>query len=228
MKVQHSVNSHSIGTEDAIYDFASSISSSKGHNNINNSKQQVRNVVMHVVHNGQSLNQKYDPNQNSLLHLAVMHELEDCVDKLLSAGANPCEKNCIGQTPSDIAIELGNQILLQKLNRREDYWNYLQTGGYRHLETNISSYGDIESCQDSIIDRQSLLSSATTKLLVDRNYAAESSGTVDDHLKIVPLAVSSVFEDYCDWNSTTRCFHLKVFLLLLLCMVVLILFGRNW
>lgn len=192
----------------------SSISLNGSKNSDNASKQQVYTFVMHAIHNGQALHHKYGHHQNTLLHLAVLHDLNDCVEKLLSAGANPSERNAHSQTPSDLAIENGNQLILQMLNRREEYRNYLLMGSATNTDV-VSSY-EVDSNRDSLLERQSFMSMASTKQSAINDSHLHNSPkskiyqAVEDNTKIIPLSLGAVYEDYCDWNNSSRCFHLKV------------------
>jgi hypothetical protein len=183
-------------------------------NNNSTSKQQVRTFVLHVIHSGQVLNHKYGNRQNTLLHLAVLYDLQDCVEKLLSAGANPSEKNGDSQTPSDIAVDNGNQVILQMLNRREEYRKHLQIGDTSDRHLHADTTHEVDSYRESIVDRQSLMSSSSSRLLEDSINVSTKSikplRPVEDNTKITPMVLGAVYEDYCDWTISTRCFHLKV------------------
>ena len=58
---------------------------------------------------------------NSLLHFAVMFGLYSDVEQILNLGASSSRKNKVGVSPKDIAVDQGDQIMIQKLGRRDKY-----------------------------------------------------------------------------------------------------------
>ena len=97
----------------------------------NSSKVNIRFLVNETLHKGTFIDRKID-GSNTLLHLAVEYDLADCVVKLLSSGASSRLTNSLGLTAKDIALNNGNQNLIQILGRREDYGNHLQHCGSQH------------------------------------------------------------------------------------------------
>lgn len=82
---------------------------------------EIRRMTHDAISSGAGLDQTDFRGGNTLLHEAVQNDLEDCVIKLLSAGADPNVKNAKGETPFDIALDGGNQLLMHLLSRREEY-----------------------------------------------------------------------------------------------------------
>lgn len=125
---------------------------------------------------------------STLLHLAIQNDLLDCVVKLLSSGADANLTNEDGATARDIALDNGNQIVLQVLSRREEYTMHLQL---------FNRCADVSSSNGSSMDHFSVLASIDPELC-----------TTD--LKMVPLTIGAVYEDYFDWTDSQRCNHLQV------------------
>ena len=76
--------------------------------------------------NGVTVSDVVDDKGNTLLHLSVMHDLPECVVKLLAAGADPKGPlNSEACSPEDLALDAGNQQLLQILDRRGDFMTQL-------------------------------------------------------------------------------------------------------
>lgn len=83
---------------------------------------EIRRMVQDAISSGIGLDKCDLKDGNSLLHQCVLQtDLQDCVIKLLSAGANPNVTNLKGETPYDIALENGNQIAMHLLDRRREY-----------------------------------------------------------------------------------------------------------
>lgn len=89
----------------------------KGNYNAN----EVRRMTQDAISSGIGLDQRDLKGGNTLLHESVLLDLQDCIVKLLSAGANPNVLNLRGERPYDIALDNGNQIAMHLLNRREEY-----------------------------------------------------------------------------------------------------------
>lgn len=83
---------------------------------------EIRLMIQNATSNGIGLDNCDLKDGNSLLHQSVKQDLQDCIVKLLSAGANPNITNARNETPYDIALETGNQIAMQLLTRREEYY----------------------------------------------------------------------------------------------------------
>lgn len=66
---------------------------------------------------------------NTLLHFAVSFGLYDDVVQILNLGASLTRRNKCGWTPKDIAVEQGDQIMLQMLGRRDKYRRQRIRGG---------------------------------------------------------------------------------------------------
>ena len=145
------------------------------------SKAEVEDLVSEAILWKTSID--YLPNGNStLLHLAVEHDLVECVVRLLSAGANIHAVDSAGYKPKDIALINGNQILLQVLTRREDYGKFLSFLDNAHGSTaaadstgsNLNRY--LEICEP----------------------------------KMLQLTFGTIYDDFFDWTDFKRCFHLRV------------------
>lgn len=81
----------------------------------------IRRMTQEAISSGIGLDKTHLKGGNTLLHQSVRQDLQDCLVKLLSAGANPNVTNQKGETPYDIALENGNQIAMHLLGRREEY-----------------------------------------------------------------------------------------------------------
>lgn len=109
-----------------------------------------RRRVLDAIGSGSGLDGQDPKNGNTLLHTAVAHrDMEDCVVKLLSAGANPNVLNANNESPYDIALDCGNQVNMQLLSRREEYKRQiLQSSDLRstlevyHEESLLSTFLD--------------------------------------------------------------------------------------
>jgi ankyrin repeat protein len=113
-----------------------------------------------------------DYEYGTLLHYAVEFSLQTEVIQLLIAGCNTTIKNNKNLTAEDLAIENGNQQLIQFFQRFTKYRN----------KFNISH---------SITYDETLF-------------------TNHHHHNIVGLTLGCVYDDYIDWNNTTRTRHLQV------------------
>ncbi len=146
----------------------------------NSSKVNVRFLVNETLQKGTLIDRKID-GSNTLLHLAVEYDLVECVVKLLSSGANSNIVNSNGYTAKDIALNNGNQIMMQILGRREDYKNHLQL------------------CHPS-----DLLDSANIQ------WPRSAHSPRGGEPRLTPLTLGAVYEDYLDWTDSKRCLRLKV------------------
>jgi hypothetical protein len=146
----------------------------------------IRAMIKDTIRTGKDIDRLVD-GSNTLLHLAVKKDLVDCVVKLLSSGADANIVNEEGHTARDIAIDNGNQVLLQVLSRREEYTMHLRL---------FNRCTDISSSNSNLEQFQVL-------------SAVEQDGAATDS-KMVPLSIGAVFEDYIDWTDSQRCTHLQV------------------
>lgn len=144
---------------------------------------ELRALVKETIRSGRNIDTRFS-NSNTLLHLAVENDLQDCVVKLLSSGADATLRNDNGMTPRDLALDNGNQILLQILSRREEYTLHLQL-------FNKSSEMSFSSNMDHF------------QLLASIDESSTNS-------KMVPLKIGIIYEDYMDWTDSQRCMNLQV------------------
>lgn len=147
----------------------------------------MRAMVKDTIRTGKDID-RHVKGSNTLLHLAVKWDLVDCVVKLLSSGADANLTNEDGYTARDIAVDNGNQILQQVLSRREEYTMHLRLFN-RCTEASSNNSG---------IDQYQVLSAV--------DVADEDS----TDLKMVPLCIGAVYDDYLDWTDSQRCVHLQV------------------
>lgn len=82
---------------------------------------EIRRMIQNAISSGIGLDNCDLKDGNTLLHQSVLQDLQDCIMKLLSAGANPNITNARNETPYDIALDRGNQIAMHLLTRREEY-----------------------------------------------------------------------------------------------------------
>lgn len=73
--------------------------------------------INELLYYGMSLDDLID-GYNNCLHISVINDMRKCVEKLLSAGANPLHLNAVGKSALDLAEDNGNQILYQCMCRR--------------------------------------------------------------------------------------------------------------
>ena len=118
---------------------------------------------------------------NTLLHIAVQMNLCKSVGKLLSAGADPRKENENGDTAYSIALDNGNQMVLQALSLRDEYTVHLRL---------FNRAQDISNSRGSMASVASELCSIVSKM--------------------VPINMPVPFEDYMDWTDSQRCRNLQV------------------
>eukprot|EP00428_Durinskia_dybowskii_P062031 CAMPEP_0170381628 /NCGR_PEP_ID=MMETSP0117_2-20130122/14512_1 /TAXON_ID=400756 /ORGANISM="Durinskia baltica, Strain CSIRO CS-38" /LENGTH=1472 /DNA_ID=CAMNT_0010637215 /DNA_START=229 /DNA_END=4647 /DNA_ORIENTATION=+ len=145
----------------------------------------IRAMVKDTIKTGKDID-RHIYGTNTLLHLAVENDLVDCVVKLLSSGADSNLENEEGFTARDLAIENGNQILLQVLSRRDEYTMHLQLFN-RYTDVSSSASGMDQYLALSALDPESCPTDT----------------------KMVPLSIGAVYEDYIDWTDSQRCNHLQ-------------------
>lgn len=90
------------------------------------SANKVKLMVENALRRGLNLDNPIDSHKNSLLHLCVIYDLDDCMKKLLQSGADPQVYDIHGFSPLDIAVELGNQILCYQISRRIEYIDHVR------------------------------------------------------------------------------------------------------
>jgi len=152
----------------------------------------IRSLVDAAIHKGGASIDQYIDESSTLLHLAIQNDLIDCVIQLISAGADINIPNSDGLTPRDVALDNGNQIMLQVISRREE-------------------------CMMQMFNRkkqkkQGLLSNPS--LAADRGDGTSDylEGEEDRHAKMMPHVLNScsIYEDYLDWTDYQRRLHLQV------------------
>ena len=152
----------------------------------------IRSLVDAAIHKGGASIDQYIDESSTLLHLAIQNDLIDCVIQLISAGADINIPNSDGLTPRDVALDNGNQIMLQVISRREE-------------------------CMMQMLNRkkqkkQGLLSNPS--LAADRGDGTSDylEGEEDRHAKMMPHVLNScsIYEDYLDWTDYQRRLHLQV------------------
>ena len=146
----------------------------------------IRAMVRDTIKCGKDIDRCVD-GSNTLLHLAIQNNLVDCVVKLLSSGADANLLNEDGYTARDLALENGNQILLQVLSRREEYTVHLR-----------------------LFDRSTDISSSTSGMDSFNILASLDPDIIATDAKMVPLLIGTIYEDYMDWTDSQRCNHLQV------------------
>lgn len=158
----------------------------------------IRSLVDAAIHEGgASIDQYIDESSCcTLLHLAIQNDLIDCAIHLISAGADINIPNSDGLTPRDVALDNGNQIMLQVISRREECMMQMFNRKKRKKK------------------KQGLLTIPT--VLADRwdrtiDYLEEEEDD-DGDTKMMPLVLNSctIYEDYLDWTDYQRRLHLQV------------------
>jgi ankyrin repeat protein len=150
--------------------------------NFNNerSEENFKILLSETLSRGQSLDLQFK-NGYTLLHYAVRFNLENECKKLLQSGASVMLKTSNGKTPFDIAMENGNQIILQYISTSAEY--YFHVFGYDDQSNNRLSDGSLSFPLQS-----------DTKHLVEW-----------DMKKNVKL-----YDDYIDWTDSQRSTHIEV------------------
>jgi hypothetical protein len=128
-------------------------------------------------------------NGQTLLHHAVSLNMERETVQLLRSGAQIlCNK--YGKSPIDLALERGNQTMLQLLKRSADYHKYIgakySEAGYNRAKTFSYEGGDAFGASKY----------AWTPLL-DRNSEVTLWGS--------SYRLGEVYEDYLDWSDSQKC-----------------------
>ena len=158
-----------------------------------------RNLLSCVLSGGHSVDLQMRKNQ-TLLHHAVSLDLVKEAIKILNCGAMLTE-NKYGKTPLDIALERGNQIMLQILNRSAEYQNYIKAK-FKELSlpsVRLLSNRKSDTMADTIIGQHKYgwsryeLDEKTNKLVLSQS-----------HLRSV------VYDDYLDWTDSQRATHQEV------------------
>jgi hypothetical protein len=152
----------------------------------------IRSMVKETIKKGLHIDRLVD-GSNTLLHLAVQNDLLDCVVKLLSAGAAANIPNGDGLTARDLALDNGNQILLQVLGRREEYTLHLRL--FNRSSGELSSENSNNT--NTGLDHLQILAS------IEADMQCASA-------RMIPLSVGAVYDDYLDWTDSQRCSNLQV------------------
>lgn len=191
----------------------------------------VQYCIRIAVQSGSYIDQQF-VDGNTLLHMAIMKLLNDEAALLLQAGAHTHIKNDAGMSPKDIAVGLGDQILIQEICRRDEYRVHVlnlpkvskaEFKGPRGSFTTVSS--------DSDEDHDYSRSVVYPFVDLDNNNGCYGSGILFKHV-IRPSCVLSlddytygckpvtrnsesvnhiaIYDNYFDWTDTEKCLHLKV------------------
>ena len=146
---------------------------------------------------------------NSLLHFAVMYELYDDVEQILNLGGSSTRKNTCGLSPKDIAVDQGNQIMIQMLGRRDKYRK-------QHLERTDSTGSDNDVYTPTKVVEQSELTCNIKCCFDSRAISSSSCGSepfnfaeTDDKVLEWRYDAEDVHEDYLDWTDSTRAKRLQ-------------------
>lgn len=144
------------------------------------SKMDIRTMVTDAIRRGVDIDRPVE-GSNTLLHLAVQMNLCKSVGKLLSAGADPRKENDEGQTAGSIALDNGNQMILQALSLRDEYTVHLRL---------FNRAQDVSSSRGSMASIASELCTIVSKM--------------------IPISMPVPYEDYMDWTDSQRCRNLQV------------------
>lgn len=152
-----------------------------------------------VLSGGHSIDLKMN-NGQTLLHHAVSLDLVKEVIKILNCGAI-LMVNKYDKTPLDIAIERGNQIILQILNRSADYQNYLRDkfSNSNLPKVRLASNRENDSLSETVFGQHKYgwseytLDKTTNRLVQRSSYMR-----------------SVVHDDYLDWTGSHRAKHQQV------------------
>eukprot|EP01032_Pedospumella_encystans_P011145 gene11145-12983_t len=139
----------------------------------------IRTMVTDAIRRGVDIDRPVE-GTNTLLHIAVQMNLCKSVGKLLSAGADPRKENENGDTAYSIALDNGNQMVLQALSLRDEYTVHLRL---------FNRAQDISNSRGSMASVASELCSIVSKM--------------------VPINMPVPFEDYMDWTDSQRCRNLQ-------------------
>ena len=157
---------------------------------------------------------KENEDGNTLLHFAVMFGLYSDVEQILNLGASSSRKNKYGLTPKDIAVDQGDQIMIQMLGRRDKYRkqkfermdsktsdndnNYCDDeGNTAHMSTKVSEQSELTCNIKCCFD---------TRAISTSSYGSEPFIFADTDHKVLEWRynVEDVYEDYLDWTDSTR------------------------
>ena len=154
-------------------------------------KENFRVLLEEVLHRGYAIDFELK-NKQTLLHHAVSLNMEREAVQLLRSGAQ-IMKNKFSKTPIDIALERGNQIMIQILKRSADY--------HRYIQTKYSESGFDRMLSTSVDGGEAFGASkyAWTPLL-DRNTDVTLWGPC--------YRLGEVYEDYLDWTDGQRAAYL--------------------
>jgi hypothetical protein len=158
-----------------------------------------RTLLRRVLSGGHSIDMKMNKDQ-TLLHHAVSLDLVKEVIKILNCGAIVME-NKYGKTPLDVALERGNQIILQILNRSAEYQNYIK-----------------EKFGDTCLPKVRLVSNAKSDVMTDTIFGQHKYGWSQYELdkktnKLVQSHShmrSVVYDEYLDWTDSQRATNQQV------------------
>ena len=155
------------------------------------SPESVKLLVESAHSRGLQIDSPVDEQGNTLLHRAIEFGLHSEVNQLLALGANYMVCNALNVSSKELAIEMGDQITIQMLSRRDNY----RRNVHRRSVERLYGARSISNCsQGSDITGHTGL-----------NPYIEVDAKVLDWR----YDVSDVYEDYLDWNDTTRAKRLQ-------------------
>ena len=147
------------------------------------SESATKSAIREVLNSGLSVNDQFSDG-NSLLHLAVAHSLHEEVQKLIAIGVNIHLINRDNLTPLDIALEMGDQVILQLLNHRHELQKYLLAKYPIIMSKYSKHYGYL----------------AAVEAKPGRVMSIPWTGLKPD----------TVFEDYMEWTDKTKLLRVQV------------------
>ena len=168
----------------------------------NETKESFQSLLQIVLNEGYTIDFELKGG-STLLHHSVSLNLTNETVLILNYGGRIL-KNNQNKTPIDIAIERGNQFLLQLLRRSNDYYNYLKSKNNLNFVARVLSSSS-ETTENLIYGVCKYAWSPTYYLVNNSN---------EPNLWGPSFRLGEIYEDYLDWNDAKLVEHLRVFIYL--------------
>lgn len=174
---------------------------------LNNDEKRQKSLVKEAINEflicGHSVNEQFNDGA-TLLHMAVAYDMFNEVQQLLQAGARSNIKNGCGESARDIALESGNQILLQLL--------YKHRGSAVQLSSTSEPVGKSRDRLWSANTNKSESSDSASSAvpLYDRPILDMDKLQYLQHSLSCDMKLSALFDDYLDWNEQIKRQKLQV------------------
>jgi hypothetical protein len=167
-----------------------------------------RAEIRAVLRRGSSVDVRDASNGNTLLHLAVEHNLLDETIRLIGAGARLTVKNNDGLTPRRLALHLGNQAILQVFTRRQAYARYKERLGEARRSFRNTSIGSAISSSLAASTHGSTVSSMEEDG-IDILHTHDGNKKNSRHTVVWDVTPAIIYDDFMNWNEATHVTHLR-------------------